>query len=173
MKFPLSKAKPFLKSFCLILMAVILNTPTFAAIPKEGVLDFYNKNGIYYYNPAGNEDNCNTSATTLVGNDLTEKIWNFFIQNGFNDAQTAGILGNGMAESGNEPTRASNSNYFGLFQWGGGRKDKLFEKFRQAGLIKYTSTEYWPSGAYKNIPEADLSRYWRGYEEPPKEGYPA
>lgn len=158
MKFHFKNIKPFLKSFCLISMAIILNTPTFAAIPEEGVLDFYNKNGIYYYNPAGNEDNCNSSATTLVGNDLTEKIWNFFIQNGFNDAQTAGILGNGMAESGNQPTRASNSNYFGLFQWGGGRKDRLFEKFRQAGLIKYTSTEYWPSGAYEKIPQADLDK---------------
>ena len=158
MKFQLKKIKPLFKSIFLILMAIIINTPTFAAIPDESILDFYNKNGIYYYNPAGNEDNCNTSATTLVGNDLTEKIWNFFIQNGFNDAQTAGILGNGMAESGNQPTRASNSNYFGLFQWGGGRKDKLFEKFRQAGLIKYTSTEYWASGAYEKIPEADLDK---------------
>ncbi len=158
MKIPFKKIKLFLKSTFLILMAFIISTPTFAAIPDESILDFYNKNGIYYYNPSGNEDNCNTSATTLVGNDLTEKIWNFFIQNGFNDAQTAGILGNGMAESGNQPTRASNSSYFGLFQWGGGRKDALFAKFQQAGLLKYTSTEYWGVDAYKNIPEADLDK---------------
>ena len=112
-----------LKSSFLILIALVLVKPTFAAIPDENILDFYNRNGIYYYNPVGNENECNTSSTTLVGNDLTEKMWNFFIQNGFNDAQTAGILGNGMAESGNQPTRASRSSYFGLFQWGGGRKD--------------------------------------------------
>lgn len=147
-----------IKSSFLILIALTLVKPAFAVIPDENILDFYNRNGIYYYNPVGNEDECNTSSTTLVGNDLTEKMWNFFIQNGFNDAQTAGILGNGMAESGNQPTRASNSSYFGLFQWGGGRKDALFAKFQKAGLLKYTSTEYWGVDAYKNIPEADLDK---------------
>lgn len=150
--------KTVFRSIISIILAIILVVPTYASTPEEDVLDFYNKNGIYYYNPNGNADGCNTSSTTLVGNDLTEKIWNFFIQNGFNDAQTAGILGNGMAESGNQPTRASNSNYFGLFQWGGGRKDRLFAKFQQAGLLKYTSTEYWASGAYEKIPEADLDK---------------
>lgn len=150
--------KKFFQTVFVFVLAIILVTPTYATVPNDSILDFYNKNGIYYYNPSGNEDNCNSSSTTLVGNDLTEKMWNFFIQHGFNDAQTAGILGNGMAESGNQPTRASNSHYFGLFQWGGGRKDELFSRLSQAGLLKYTSTEYWGVDAYKNIPEADLDK---------------
>ena len=49
--------------------------------------------------------------------------------------KAAGILGNGMAETNLEPTRASNSTYWGLFQWSYGRKDALFEKFKEAGQL--------------------------------------
>ena len=154
----MKKLVKFLKSSLLILVAIITTTPTYAALPSDDILDMYNKNGIYYYNPEGSEDDCNTSSTTLSGSDTAEKIWNFFIQQGFNDAQAAGLLGNGMAESGLGPTRASNSSYFGLFQWGGGRKDALFKKFQDAGLIKYTSTEYWGADADKKIPPADFDK---------------
>lgn len=148
----------FLKSSLIIITALITVTPTYAALPSDDILDMYNKNGIYYYNPEGSEDNCNTSSTTLSGSDTAEKIWNFFIEQGFNDAQVAGLLGNGMAESGLVATRASNSSYFGLFQWGMGRKDQLFKKFQEAGLIKYTSTEYWGSDAEEKIPPADYDK---------------
>ena len=103
-----------LKSIFIIFMALIMIKPTYATIPSDDVLDMYNKNGIYYYNPEGSNDDCNTSSTHLVGSDTAEKIWNFFIDQGFNDAQVAGLLGNGMAESGLGPTRASNSSYFGV-----------------------------------------------------------
>ena len=141
-----------------LLSALMICQPAFATIPSEDILDYFNNNGIYYYNPDGSNDLCNSSSTTLTGSDVPEKIWNFFIQNGFTDAQAAGILGNGMAETNLEPTRASNSTYWGLFQWSYGRKDALFEKFKEAGLYQYTSSEYWPSGAYKNIPEDDLDK---------------
>ena len=36
---------------------------TFAALPSEDIIDMYNKNGIYYYNPNGSDDLCNTSST--------------------------------------------------------------------------------------------------------------
>ena len=154
----MKKITHILKSAFLILMAIITVTPTYAALPGDDVLDMYNKNGIYYYNPEGSADDCNSSSTTLAGSDTAEKIWNFFIQQGFNDAQTAGLLGNGMAESGLVATRASNSSFWGLFQWGGGRKDRLFKKLSDAGLIKYTSPEYWGSDAEKKIPEADYDK---------------
>lgn len=140
------------------LMALIIASPANALVPSDEILDMYNKNGIYYYNPVGNADNCNNSSTTLSGSDTAEKIWNFFIQQGFNDAQTAGLLGNGMAESGLGPTRASNSSFWGLFQWGGGRRVALQNKIKDAGLEQYLSSEYWASGADKNIPEADFDK---------------
>ena len=154
----MKKLVKFFRHTFFILVAIIITTPTYAALPSDDVLDMYNKNGIYYYNPGGNEDNCNTSSTTLSGDETAEKIWNFFIQQGFNDAQVAGLLGNGMAESGLSPTRASNSSYFGLFQWGGGRKDALFKKFQEAGLIEYTSSEYWGANADKKIPQDDFDK---------------
>lgn len=147
-----------LKSFFLLFMAAVMVYPTYAAMPSDDILDMFNKNGIYYYNPAGNEDNCNASSTTLSGSDNAEKIWNYFISKGFTDAQTAGILGNAMGESSLEPTRASNDSYWGLFQWGGGRKDSLFAKMTEAGLSQYLSSDYWGSGASKNIPQADLDK---------------
>lgn len=147
----------FLKSSLLIAVAII-TTPTYAALPSDDVLDMFNKNGIYYYNPGGNEDNCNTSSTTLSGSDTAEKIWNFFIQQGFNDAQVAGLLGNAMAESSLIATASRNGSYFGLFQWGGGRKDKLFKKLQEADLSKYTSSEYWGHDADKKIPAADYDK---------------
>ena len=108
----MKKLKKILKTLSIIIVALTIATPTYAAIPSEDILDMFNKNGIYYYNPAGNEDDCNTISTTLAGKDTAEKIWNFFIEQGFTDAQTAGILGNAKAESGPGATRASNSSYW-------------------------------------------------------------
>lgn len=137
--------------------AVLVSQPAFAILPSDDIIDFYGQNGIYYYNPNGSDD-CNSNATKLQGKDTAEKIWNFFYDKGFTDAQIAGILGNAKAETNLGPTRASNSNYWGLFQWGGGRKDSLFKKIREAGLIKYTESEYWAASAEKNIPQDDYDR---------------
>ncbi len=147
-----------LKSSLLILIATIISIPAYAARPNEDILDMYHKNGIYYYNPDGNTDTCNTSSTVLSGNDTAEKIWNFFIQQGFLDAQTAGLLGNGMAESSLIVTRSSNGSFWGLFQWGGGRKERLFKKLSEAGLSKYTTQEYWGVDAKNKIPESDYNQ---------------
>ena len=154
----MKKIRIILKSITSIITALILTTSTCAALPSEDVLDMFNKNGIYYYNPEGNAENCNTSATTLSGDGSAEKIWNFFIEHGFNDAQVAGILGNAKAESGLVVTRSSNGNYFGLFQWGSGRKANLFKRINNAGLSKYTSSEYWGSDAEQKIPKADYDK---------------
>lgn len=137
---------------------LLISQPTFALLPSDDVLDFYNQNGIYYYNPVGSGNDCNSNATKLQGKDTAEKIWNYFYDKGFTDAQIAGVLGNAKAETNLGPTRASNSNYWGLFQWGGGRKDALFKKIANAGLSKYTSSDYWPASAEKNIPQADYDR---------------
>ena len=44
------------------LMALIIASPANALVPSDEILDMYNKNGIYYYNPVGNADNCNNLA---------------------------------------------------------------------------------------------------------------
>lgn len=152
----ISQTKFFVNTIIIssLITSLALPLSAFASIPNESTLDMFNTNGIYYYNPDGNNE-CISTSTTLSGNTAAEKIWNFFINQGFNDAQVAGILGNAMVESGLSPTRASNSSYWGLFQWGGGRKDALFAKVREAGLEQYLDSSYWPSGADANIPEAD------------------
>lgn len=150
--------RKLVRIFITLIALVVAVAPVSAQTPSDDILDMFDKNGIYYYNPAGSNDDCNNSSTTLSGNDTAEKIWNFFIQQGFNDAQTAGLLGNGMAESGLGPTRSSNGNYWGLFQWGGGRRVSLQKKVEEAGLGQYLSSEYWASGADKKIPEADFDK---------------
>lgn len=138
--------------------AILIAQPTFAVLPSDDIIDFYGQNGIYYYNPDGSLGDCSSTATKLQGKDTAEKIWNFFYDKGFTDAQIAGILGNAKAETNLGPTRASNSNYWGLFQWGGGRKASLFEKLKSAGLSQYTDQAYWATGADKNIPQDDYDR---------------
>ncbi|MBR5419203.1 hypothetical protein IK110_03070 [Candidatus Saccharibacteria bacterium] len=142
----------------MLICAIVVAQPAFAILPSDDIIDFYGQNGIYYYNPDGSQGDCSASATKLQGKDTAEKIWNFFYDKGFTDAQIAGILGNAKAETNLGPTRASNSNYWGLFQWGGGRKDSLFKKLKDAGLSQYTDQAYWASGADKNIPQADYDR---------------
>ena len=70
-----------------------------------------------FYNPLDCVGGKSGGSTILPGNDTKEKMWNYFIGKGFNDAQTAGILGNAFGESGFIISRASNSSYWGLFQW--------------------------------------------------------
>lgn len=150
--------KQFFKSVSLaFLAAVLIAQPTFAVIPDESTLDYFDNNDIFYYNPVGHHaEGCgNSSATRLPGDNLKEKIWNYFIDAGFDDAQTAGIVGNGLAESGLTPTRSLNGSYWGIFQWGP-RRPELWALMEQAGLGQYTSSEYWGAGAEEKIPEADL-----------------
>lgn len=52
---------------------------------------------------------CQDPNALLSGNDNEEKVWNFFISNGYTPQQTAGIIGNMRAESGVEPMRLQNT----------------------------------------------------------------
>jgi lysophospholipase L1-like esterase len=151
--------KKFLKTLLIIAMiATLCLQPSATALSDDDILDRFDTNKIYYYNPKGSDDQCSSTATTLVGADMTEKIWNFFISKGFSDAQTAGILGNIKAETDVQPTYASGPTYWSFFQMKDERKAGLFKKLKEAGLFQYTSSEYWPSGAWKKIPENDLDR---------------
>lgn len=143
---------------CLLVAGLLINQPAFAATPSDDILDMFNTNNIFYYNPNGNDDLCGSSATKLAGDTIEEKIWNYYIDKGFSDVQVAGILGNAKAETGVEPTRASNSSYWGLFQWYLGYAPKLVEQINNAGLGKYFDSEWWPAGKSKDIPAADLDQ---------------
>lgn len=159
MKISLKRIKKISFHIFLVILSLLLIKPAYATIPSDDILDFYDRNGIYYYNPNGNDDYCNSSSTTLAGKDVPEKIWNYFISHGFSDAQTAGILGNAKAETGLNFTIAGSSGYYwGLFQWGGGRRENLFVKMREAGLGKYLDPMYWGYNDESNIPEGDLDR---------------
>lgn len=149
--------KKFFKSLSLVLLASFLSVqPAFAVLPDESTIDYFGNNGIYYYNPVGHHgDKCGSSSTRLAGDNIKEKIWNYFIDAGFDDAQTAGIVGNGLAESGLTPTRSTTGAYWGIFQWGPRRPD-LWALMDEAGLGQYTSSEYWGAGAEELIPEGDL-----------------
>lgn len=86
-----------------------------------------------YYNPGRifkriihkyNGDNLGTngqeqgSGYTASSDDLKQNVWNFFINNGFSKAATAGIMGNIQAESGFIVDRKqSGGPAAGLFQW--------------------------------------------------------
>ena len=143
---------------CMLFTGVLVAQPTFAAIPADDVLDMFNTNNIFYYNPNGSDDLCGSSATKLAGDTIEEKVWNYYIDKGFSDAQVAGILGNAKAETGVEPTRASNSSYWGLFQWRLDYAPKLVSQINEAGLGKYFGSEWWPAGKSKDIPANDLDQ---------------
>ena len=145
--------KKIIIAFSALLLCFVPIMPTSAL--DDAMLDMFDQNGIYYYNPSGN-NGCVSISTTLRGNNTIEKTWNFFIDQGFNDAQVSGILGNAQIESGFGLTRSSNGSYWGIFQWGGGRKDVLEAKVRAAGLGAYLDSSYWPAGSDKRIPSADL-----------------
>ena len=58
--------------------------------------------------------------TSISGNNESEQVWNFFTNNGFSPAATAGILGNMYQESGVNPKSIQNNGAgpaAGIFQW--------------------------------------------------------
>jgi N-acetylmuramoyl-L-alanine amidase len=136
--------------------------------------DFFAGNDILFYDPT-----CayTGGSTTLDGNGIKEKIWNFLESQGLNDIQTAGVMGNMDAESTYTPTRhqsptkdvyanGGSGNAWGLVQWDSGRRytapDKgVLGKLKKdhPELVKYTDYQYdWIAhkGAQAKIPATDL-----------------
>lgn len=140
--------------FCALFVALVMNNiETYALDPA--VLDMYAQNNIMFYDPDACATGGSSGSTTLAGNNTIEKMWNYYVGKGFNDAQTAGILGNAFVESGFTITRASNSSYWGLFQWYKEYVPKLIQNINDAGLGKYMDSQYWPDGGDESIPEGD------------------
>jgi outer membrane murein-binding lipoprotein Lpp len=60
------------------------------------------------------------------------KIWTFLKEQGYNDYVCAGIMGNIMAEVGGQTLNIEpylGNSYYGICQWGGGRKTRLLNSF--------------------------------------------
>jgi len=121
-----------MKNRLIILIVASIFTLSHVLSPDKvfaGGID-YSSNDILFYD----KNDCvviGTGSTILVGNDNAEKAFRFFAGKGLSNAQTSGIIGNLMAESGgvdpksiqskNEP---ANENYspengvgFGIAQW--------------------------------------------------------
>ena len=80
---------------------------------------------------------------------VKEYMWYFFIDAGFSEYATAGILGNVFAETGgtfDPATYRSSGSYYGVFQAGGGREKELLERGRErATTLGLTEDEGWKS----------------------------
>ncbi len=83
---------------------------------------------------------CNEGSAILTGNNAEQQAFNFFVQNGFTDTESAGIVGNLVAESSLIPTEIAgggNSNApsgtgWGIAQWTPSNKANTV--YQQLGL---------------------------------------
>lgn len=70
--------------------------------------------------------------------DVAVYVWNFFIDKGLSECAVAGIMGNVFQESNFDPAALNeNGGYYGLFQLGGGREEKLIKEKPGNGWIDY------------------------------------
>jgi len=170
----ISRIKPLLRRVQLFLLALAFTSLSIAGQTLAVDKDFFAGNDILFYDPT-----CayTGGSTTLEGNGIKEKIWNFLIQNGLNDVQAAGVMGNMQAESGFIPTRfqgdtsfdpwnSARNHAWGLVQWDSGRRytapdkgvlGKLKEK--KPELVKYVDNKYnWfkDKSIQAKIPATDL-----------------
>lgn len=90
------------------------------------------------------------SAQTATGSSAQEIIWSFFINQGFNEIQVAGIMGNAYTESNFTPSAHSSDNphMWGLFQWTDQYPsegwNRLYPILQEKGYSKYIEDrQYW------------------------------
>lgn len=130
-------------------MAIVICAADITATARAaGTFDeiFYSGNNIVWYDPRCNSENT-AKLVQLAGKDNTEKILNFFMRKGLSLAQSAGIVGNMMQESGLNPAiiqggRIADDSYvlqsgvgFGLVQWtSGGRQQKFMQHMKDMGV---------------------------------------
>ncbi len=64
---------------------------------------------------------------------VKEFMWVYFRNEGFSEYAVAGILGNVFVETGGtfDPGIISEAGYYGLFQWGKGRREELFARGKE------------------------------------------
>ena len=137
-----------------VVVATSIRIPVRALDDKK--LDMFSANNIMFYDPEDCGDDGSSTSTTLSGKDTAEKMWNYLIGKGFNDAQAAGILGNSYVESyAFNPAAASNTSYWGLFQFYLDYVPDLVSQINAAGLSKYMDLSYGGAGGDASIPDSD------------------
>ena len=154
--------KTIIKSIAILFFAqLIISQPALAAgQPDSSTLDYFSRNGIYYYNPSGNCNegtNAGYGTAIIKGNTAAEKVWSGLISLGFTEEQTAGIMGNMQHESVSfNPAQHEGSQYrkywpmalnensdksygLGLIQWSGGRRVNLYNYIKEQApdFVKY------------------------------------
>lgn len=111
----------------------------------------------------GSSTSSNSDFVSSTGNGNEEKVWNFFKAKGLSDEATAGIMGNIYQES-KFKTNASEKGGtgrddpggYGLIQWTGGRRKKLFDSAKEQGKdvndidfqLNYLWNEVFSGGSY-------------------------
>ena len=128
-----------------ILIIVFISTVFLCIKTKNQALAYNEKErselDIRFYDPTDCSGGANGATTRLAGNNAKEKVWNYFIDKGLNDAQAAGIMGNLYQESHLNPVaRGDNSKYIGISQvdTSSGHSPEFLQSFIDAGYEKYT-----------------------------------
>jgi hypothetical protein len=113
----------FISSFLVLASIVLFVVEPSAAALSQDQLDALNS-GVHYFNTESSACNPNLSLT-LSGNDQQQQAFNFFVQKGLSEIQSAAIVGNMEWESHLDPTITNGIGAYGLAQWLGGRLDNL------------------------------------------------
>jgi len=108
-----------------------------------------------------------------------EIVYKFLVRElGYNTAAACGVMANIKYESGYKPTSSSSTGaYYGIAQWGGGRKTRLVSWCGSNGYdytsligqlyyLKYELTSYYPSvhNRLKAVENSDQGAYDAGYD---------
>lgn len=106
--------KRILSLFFALIILLILPQQVDALTPEQRKVI---RSGSYHFNVEQTNNQCANDSVNLTGSDNIERIYNYFLSKGLTPAQSAGVAGNAMAESGGDPTALSRSGYQGIFQW--------------------------------------------------------
>ena len=102
-----NRSKSYLKTLAILLCSFIfaLTMPIPIHALTNAQWDFFNANGIYYYDPQGGGfTGCYVGDITVQGSTAAEKIWTG-LTTFLTDEQAAGVMGNMVSESGFNPVR--------------------------------------------------------------------
>lgn len=126
--------KLFAKQFSLLCVAAVIVLTGSASAITSDQQDVFSAGSNYYDIDVSSNTDCSGTVTALVGSDNVQKAFNYFVGKGLTPAQSAGIVGNLMQESGVNPNSVSNGGQtIGIAQWEGGRDDALRAFAQKAG----------------------------------------
>lgn len=119
-----------------------------------------------------------SSGTTTDGHEQSAQVWNHLVGLGLNKYVCAGIMGNIMAEVGGNTLDISTyscvdtGTYYGICQWGWGRKDRLLSEYGTSldDQLRFLSVELFeeiPKGSsfYNMQDEKEAALYFAKYYE--------